>query len=85
MKDNALLYGPIEILLPTYLDSIEKGTIFKVAFLTKETCDHSHMNTDQFRHILISTNCKKENKDLRDRVAILTRKLSSEMVNPNSL
>ena len=43
------------------------------------------MNADQFRHILTSTNCKKENKDLRDRVAILTRKLSFKMVNPNSL
>ena len=71
--------------LPIYLDSIEKGTIFKVAFLTKETYGHSHMNADQFRHILTSTNCKKENKDLRDRVAILTRKLSFKMVKPNSL
>ena len=59
--------------------------ISKAAFLTKETYGHSHMNADQFQQILTSTNCKKENKDLRDRVAILTRKLSSEMVNPNSL
>ena len=86
IQDNALLYGPTEILLPTYFDSIDEGTLLKAACLTNRTCDSAYMDGDQFRHILTSTNHKKENKDLRDQVAILTRKLASKIIlDPNSL
>ena len=43
------------------------------------------MDADQFWHILTSTNHKKENKDLRYQIAILSRKLASENIDPNSL
>ena len=47
-KHNTLLYGPIENLLPKYFDSIDEGTIFKAACLTKGACGPSHMDADQF-------------------------------------
>ena len=86
IQNNALLYGPTEILLPTYFDNIDKGTLFKAACLTNRTCGPAYMDGDQFRHILTSTSHKKENKDLRDQIAILTRKLASKIIlDPNSL
>ena len=43
------------------------------------------MDADVFRHILTSTKYEKENKDLRNQIAILAKKLASEIVDRNSL
>ena len=59
--------------------------IFKAACLTQGICGPSHMDADQSRHILTSTKYKKEDKDLRDQIAILARKLASDTVDPHSI
>ena len=43
------------------------------------------MDADVFRHILTSTKYEKENKDLRNQIVILAKKLASEIVDRNSL
>ena len=43
------------------------------------------MDADHFLHILTSPKYKTEIKDIRDQIAILARKLASEIVDPNSL
>ena len=43
------------------------------------------MDADVFRHILTSTKYEKEDKDLRNQIAILAKKLASEIVDRNSL
>ena len=59
--------------------------IFRGACLTKGTCGSLLMDADHFRHILTSPKYKTEIKDIRDQIAILARKLASEIVDPNSL
>ena len=44
-----------------------------------------YMDTNQFWRILTSTKHKQQNKDLRDQIVILARKLAPEIVDPNSL
>ena len=85
IEDSTLLYGPTENLLPTYFDSIDEGAIFKAACLAKGAYGLSHMDADQFQHILTSKIYKKENKDLRDQITILARKLACKIVDLNSL
>ena len=58
--------------------------IFKESCLTKGACGSSHMDADQSRQILASTKYKKEDKDLTDQIAILARKLASEIIDANS-
>ena len=79
IQDNFFLYGPMENFLPTCFDSIGKDMIFKATCLTKGACGSSHMDADQSQQILTSTKYKKEDKDLRDQIAILARKLASEI------
>ena len=85
IDDNILLHGPIDRILPSYFDSIDEGTISKAARLTKGAAGPSHLDADLYCHILTSTKYKNENKDLREQIAILARKIASEIIDPNSL
>ena len=44
-----------------------------------------YLDTSQFWRILTSTTHKQQNKDLRDQIAILARKLAPEIVDPSSV
>ena len=59
--------------------------IFKSARLTKGAAGPSQLDAYQYCHILTSTKYKKENKELREQIAILARKIASEILDPNSL
>ena len=85
IDDNTLLHGAIDRIIPSYFDSIDEGTIFKSARLTKGAGGPSQLNAYQYCHILTSTKYKKENKELREKIAILARKIASEILDPNSL
>ena len=85
IDDNILLHGPIDRILPSYFDSIDEGTISKAARLTKGAAGPSQLDADLYRHILTSTKYKKENKALREQIAILAREIASEIIDPNSL
>ena len=74
--------------LKTYfqlVSTVDEGTIFRAACLTKGAYGISYMNADQFRHILICTKNKKKNRDHRDQIAILAQNVISEIVDQNSL
>ena len=59
--------------------------VLKATSLTKGTGGPSQLDAEQYRHILTSTKYKKENKELREQIAIFARKLASEIIDPNSI
>ena len=83
--DNTLMHVPVDIIIPSSFDSINEGTIFKSARLTKVACGPSQLKANQYCHILTSTKYKKENKELREQISILAGKIASEILDPNSL
>ena len=59
--------------------------IYKAASLTKGAGGPSQLDAEQYRHILTSRKYKAENKDLREQMAQLARKLASEVLDPSIL
>ena len=67
-------YVSIENMLLTYFDSIDEGTVFKAACLTKGACGPSRMR-NPFRHVLSSSKCKKQSKYLKRPSSYLDKKV----------
>ena len=67
-------YVSIENMLLTYFDSIDEGTVFKAACLTKGACGPSRMR-NPFRHVLTSSKCKKQSKYLKRSSSYLDKKV----------
>ena len=59
--------------------------IFKATTLLKGAGGPSQLDANQYRHILTSHKYKKENKEMREQIAILARKLASETLDPTSI
>ena len=59
--------------------------VFKAASRTKGAAGPSHLDAEQYRHILTSKKYKKENRDLRDEITRLARTLASKILDPNAL
>ena len=53
--------------------------------MTKGASGPSQLDAEQYRHILASSKYKLEGKHLREQIALLGRKLASEIVDPSSL
>jgi hypothetical protein len=85
IRDNTLLFGPIEYLSPNYFDELDENMILKAAQRTKGAGGPSHVDAEQFSHILTSTKYKKENKELREQISIMAKKLATEIVDPKTL
>ena len=85
IQENTLLNGPINFILPSYFDSIDENMVLKATQLTKGAGGPSQLDAEQYSHILTSTKYKKENKELRDQIALLARKLASEILDPKSI
>ena len=68
-----------------YFDEIDEIIIGKASFLTKGSGGPSHVGADQFRHILLSKKFKTEGKNLREKIALLSRNLTSKFVDPFSI
>ena len=85
MNDNVVLRGAIENVLPSYFDCIDEKMVAKAVRLTQGAGGPSHMDADQYRHMLFSNKYKKESKELREQIAILARKISSTIVDPATL
>ena len=85
ITENTLLNGPVNSVLPCYFDSIAETMIYKAASLTKGAGGPSQLDAEQYRHILTIRKYKAENKDLREQMAQLARKLASEELDPSIL
>ena len=86
IQDGALLPGPIPPATPaSYFDCIDEQQVMKAAKLTKGAGGPSQLDAKQCRHILVSLKYKTEGKRLREHIALLARKLASEIVDSNTL
>ena len=85
VKQDSLLFDPINELSHCYFHEIDKIMIAKAASLTKGVGGPFHLNADQFRHILLSKKFKTEPKKLRVQIAVLARILASTTVDPTSI
>ena len=84
VKKDSLLHGPMKI--PNcYFDEIDETMIGKAVSLTKGSGGPSHVDADQFRHMLLSKKFKTEGKNLREQIALLSRNLASKFVDPFSI
>ena len=85
IRDNSLLYGPVNKVPANYFDNIDEQSIFKAAQLTKGAGGPSHVDAEQYRFIITSNRFKNENKYLREQIAIFAQKLGSELLDPSTL
>ena len=85
IHEDTLLHGPIGKLPRGYFDSIDESMIATATRLTKGSGGPSQLDSEQFNHILLSKKFKKEGKDLREEIAVLARKLASDLLDPESL
>ena len=65
IKDESLLYGPIDHTPPGIFDMIDEKMIFDAATKTKGSAGPSGMDAELYRRILCSKNFKTEGKVLR--------------------
>ena len=66
VKEGTLLHDPINRVLLSYFDSINKAMVLRTASLTKGAGGPSQLDSEHYRHILSSRKFKKENKELRE-------------------
>ena len=85
ISEGSLLFGPVNHVPANYFDEIDEQAIFKAAQLTKGAGGPSHLDAEQYRTILTSNKMKVESKFLREQIALLARKLASEIVDPATL
>ena len=85
IEKDTLLYGPINDIPANYFDHIDEIMVSKAASLTRGASGPSHLDADHYRHILTSKKYKTENKELREQIAALTRKIATEVLDPSLL
>ena len=84
-KQDSLLFGSINKLSHCYFHEINEIMIAKAASLTKGAGGSSHLDSDQFCHMLKGKTFKTEAKELREQTAVLARTLASTIVDPKSI
>ena len=85
VNKDSLLHGPMNKIPNCYFDEIDEMMIGKAVSLTKGSGGPSHVDADQFRHMLLSKKFKTEGKNLREQIALLSRNLASKFVDPFSI
>ena len=58
IKDDTLLYGSINKVLPSYFDEIDENMVLKACSRTKGVGGPSQLDAEQYRHILTSKKFK---------------------------
>ena len=66
LKEDTLLHDPMNRVLLSYFDSINKAMVLEASSLTKGAGGPSQLDSEHYRHILSSRKFKKENKELRE-------------------
>ena len=64
LTSDTLLNGPVNHILPSYLNEIDENMVFKSASMTKGAGGPSRLDAEQYRRLLASNKYKKENKEL---------------------
>ena len=77
---NSLLNGPLPQTPASYFDNINESTIRKAASLTKGAAGPSKLDAEQFKIMLVSNKFRKEGQDLRENIAIMAKKLATQIV-----
>ena len=85
ISEETLLSGPIRSALPSYFERIDDEMIKTAARQTKGATGPSQLDADQYRHMLTSLKYKKEAKEIREQIAILSRKLATTVLDPSVL
>ena len=73
------------ISLLSHCCEIDKIMIAKAASVTKGAGGSSHLDTDQFRHMLLCKKFKTEAKEPRDEISVLARTLASSKIHRKSI
>ena len=82
---ETLYHGPLNQVSTAYFDNITEETVRKAASQTKGSGGPSLFDSKQWRRILCSNSFKVEAKELRIRIAAFAKKISTEIVDPNTL
>ena len=85
IKDNTLLFGPIEEISSSYFDSIDEGMIANAARLTKGSGGPSQLDGEHFRHLVLCNKFKKESRDLRVEIATFAKKIATTIIDPSTI
>ena len=85
IDDKCLLQGIIEFVPPHMFDVADEQKIHKADMKTKGSTGPSGMDTELYRRILCSKTFSTEGKDLREEIAISTRKLLTTSYHPSLL
>ena len=80
--EGALLHGPIDNIIQSYFDVIDESMVLKAVSLTKGGSGPSHLDAEQYRHILSSPKYKKEGRNLREQIAKFAQKVATQILDP---
>ena len=84
VNQDSLLFSPINELCHCYFHEFHEIMITKAASFTKRAGGPSHLDADQFLHMLLSKKVKTERKELIAN-SCLTITLASTIVDPKSI
>ena len=76
------MHGPVDYIPPNVYDLIDEEMIYNSASKTKGSAGPSGMDSELYRRILCSKNCKTEGKILREEIAVFTRNLLKKSYHP---
>ena len=84
-KKDSLLHGLISKVPNCCFNDTDEIMVGRAVFLTKDSGGPSLVDSDYFRHMLLSKKFKTEAKNLRERIALLTRTLASTFADLHSI
>ena len=85
MQEDSLLHGPIDHIPPSLFDFINEYTVYKMALNTKGAAGPSGVDAELYHRILYSKNLGKTSKELREKIALMTRNLLTSHFYPSIL
>ena len=85
VQSYSLLFGPIDLVPNSVFDSVDETTIYKVAMVTKGAGGPSNFGAGQYRRIQCCKNFSAVGKDLREQIALMTKKLCTKNLDSSCL
>ena len=87
LTSNTLFNGPVNRVMPSYFNEIDKNVVFKSVSMTKGSGGPSKHDVEQFRRLLMSNKYKNKNKnkELRFQLDTLAKRLATDYLDPNTL
>ena len=85
IQPYSLLFGPIDLVPNSVFDSVDETMIYKVVLATKGAGGPSNFDAEQHRRIVCSKNFSAVRKDLREQIALMTKKLCTKNLDPRCL